>query len=794
MKILVTKMANTNNRSIFNGVDIFGRDENGEKWSATITGLKPYMFVEKYDKSIPEVTHYEVGAGKTLKNEPLTKLFVNHPGQIPAVKSHFFTHWEADIKWVDRVRYDCGIKNTIRVPEGKNLLEPKDIIPIADDYSIDFRYAVIDIETWDDGPFPDPEEAPQKIVMFTLWDSFKKKYLLVTLDEVDNDKIIEEFKKQFGFEPDVTIKSVKTESELLISFKNVLMMTQPDIVTGWNFKNFDWPYIIKRMEINNVEFDPKPYAVMDVMGGYKILRETLGPNNLEEVAQNELGVGKLPIERIYKIWETDREKIAAYNIGDVYLTEEINKLKDVLNFHTAMCRFAGSPYEYWNYNSFLVDSYLFHRLKGHVQIPSRGIIQTKKIEAGGLVFEPKKGIFENVAVLDNKSEYPSVMRSLNMSPETGVESGEHPNDEVYTAPSGNQYLKEPLGLIPMIMNEMIESRTQMKEEMVKFDLGTKEYKTWWSKQNATKYFINSFYGVLGAVGKDGKANFRLADGDIGSDVTEIGRLHAKWNADFLIDKGYDIIYGDTDSVMFQLKEFDIEKLMKLEDEMNDSFDEFADQFGAKDNHVFKVELEKVYERFLQSGSKKRYAGIYKWKEGKIRTESIEDRMDIKGYEVRRSNSTKITQKIQKQILMLLLTGEKIDVVREIIMNVRQQIYNGELDKEIAIPCGLSSKAYKGTIPIHARAAAFSNEHLGKNFKYGDRPYWWYVKGVKGVPETNVIALEWTDNPSDYGIVIDYDKMVERALKGPLTPIIETMGLSWDEIISGQEQSSLEEFW
>jgi DNA polymerase I/DNA polymerase-2 len=59
-------------------------------------------------------------------------------------------------------------------------------------------------------------------------------------------------------------------------------------------------------------------------------------------------------------------------------------------------------------------------------------------------------------------------------------------------------------------------------------------------------------------------------------------------------------------------------------------------------------------------------------------------------------------------------------------------------------------------------------------------------------DPDVICFEYADQvPEEFAV--DWDKMLDKTLKGPIARVIEALGMSWDEVKSGQEQTGLGSF-
>ena len=355
-------------------------------------------------------------------------------------------------------------------------------------------------------------------------------------------------------------------------------------------------------------------------------------------------------------------------------------------------------------------------------------------------------------------------------------------------------------------------------------------------RNGTFQFTgNSLYGVLGW------DRFRLYDKEMGAAVTATGREVIEHTEDAANEAGHEVAYGDTDSVMLEVghvqpddveadvvvtdsmreshpemseEELEslaatIEKGYELEEQINGSYDEFAlDQLNAE-HHRFQIEFEKLYRRFFQAGKKKRYAGHIVWKEGK----DVDD-IDITGFEYQRSDIAQITKEVQLEVITRIVRGEDIEDVKTYVHDIIQEVQAGKVSlDEIGIPGGIGKKLDNyDTDTAQVRGAKYANELLGTNFSSGSKPKRLYLKKVhpdffvrmeeeEGFdPQTDplygefkrdpdVICFEYDDQiPEEFEV--DYEKMLDKTLQGPIERVLEALDISWSEVKSGQEQTGL----
>ncbi|MDZ7688466.1 MAG: DNA polymerase domain-containing protein, partial [Halobacteriales archaeon] len=299
---------------------------------------------------------------------------------------------------------------------------------------------------------------------------------------------------------------------------------------------------------------------------------------------------------------------------------------------------------------------------------------------------------------------------------------------------------------------------------------------------------NSYYGVAGY------PRFRLYDREMGSAVTATGRKVIEHTKEVVENEGYEVVYGDTDSTLVELGDGDLETLVErgesIERTVNESYDDFAvEEFNAHE-HRWEIEFEKLYRRFFQAGRKKRYAGSLVWKEGK----EVDD-LDITGFEYKRSDVSQVTKEVQKEVIRRILDGEGFDEISEYLQGVVARFKNGEYGyDDVGIPGGIGQKLESyDTETAQVKGAKYANEQFGTNFTSGSKPKRLYVKRVKGdYPTTDVVCFEYPEQIPDE-FEIDWDKMLEKTVQGPIERILEALDWSWSEVVTGQRQQGLGSF-
>ncbi|MFC4358791.1 DNA-directed DNA polymerase [Halobium salinum] len=829
-------------------VHVFGRTADNEPEHVRVLGTEPYFYVPTDTLTSNPVDEYDVVLDareqdangrrfESIRGEALTKIVARTPRDVGQIRDDFPESYEADILFPNRFLIDHDISGGVRVPERRlddgsiqvpsNEVEPTEV-------DADLRVNTFDIEVDDRSGFP--EEGEEPIVCLTSHDSYRDEYVAWLYEApVGDGEAPEELAEYEPIRdgPTLDVRTFEEEAAMLDAFVSYIEETDPDVLTGWNFEDFDAPYFLDRLERLDpgTEYDlsierlsrvgevwrsgwggpdVKGRVVFDLLYAYKRTQFTeLESYRLDAVGELELDVGK---ERyagdIGDLWEQEPKRLLEYNVRDVELCVEIDKKQDVVTFWDEVRTFVGCLLEDAPTPGDAVDMYVLHNAYGRFALPTKGQQESEDFE-GGAVFDPITGVAENVTVLDLKSLYPMCMVTVNASPETKV--GEEFDGPTYRAPNGTLFRQEPDGMMREMVDELLTEREEKKSRRDEHQPGTSEYGQFDRQQAAVKVIMNSLYGV------SGWDRFRLYDKESAAAITATGREVINFTEQAAEEMGHTVAYGDTDSVMLELgpgveKEEAIEQSFAIEEHINGRYDDFAREELGADEHRFQIEFEKLYRRFFQAGKKKRYAGHIIWKEGK----DVDD-IDITGFEYKRSDIASITKEVQRKVIEMIVTGEDLDVVKDYVHDVIQRFDSGDVPlDEIGIPGGIGKRldAYD-TATAQVRGAKYANAFLGTNFQRGAKPKRVYLKKVhpdfwrrmeeeEGMdPQTNdlygefkrdpdVVCFEYEDQVPDE-FEIDYEKMLNKTLEGPISRVIEALGISWDEVRSGQEQTGLGSF-
>jgi DNA polymerase I len=535
-------------------VHVFGRTPDGDREHVRVLEFEPYFYTPTagFDGDLTEsygavVDTRETGPDgepfESIRGERLTKVITRTPRDVGAIRDDFDTTYEADILFPNRFLIDKDVGGGVEVParrldDDRLQVHHAEVRPAEVD--ADLRVNTFDIEVDDRRGFPEDGEEP--IVCLTSHDSYRDEYVLWVWEGPDATVAPPDALPgydQIGDEARVEVRSFPTEERMLDDFLGYVETTDPDVLTGWNFEEFDAPYLLDRLELLDPDADEslaaerlsrvdevwrggwggpdvKGRVVFDLLYAYKRTQFTeLESYRLDAVAELELDVGK---ERysgdIGDLWEDEPERLLEYNLRDVELCVEIDRKQAVVAFWDEVRRFVGCLLEDAPTPGDAVDVYVLHNAHGRFALPTKGQQAAEEFE-GGAVFEPVTGVRENVTVLDLKSLYPMCMVTINASPETKVDPETY-DGETYRAPNGTHFRADPDGMMREMVDELLTEREEKKSRRDEYDPGSDEYVQFDRQQAATKVIMNCFTPDTEVVTPDGVRS--ITDLGVGDEV------------------------------------------------------------------------------------------------------------------------------------------------------------------------------------------------------------------------------------------------------------------------------------
>jgi DNA polymerase elongation subunit (family B) len=242
----------------------------------------------------------------------------------------------------------------------------------------------------------------------------------------------------------------ETEGEMLDTFLNLI--EDADILSGWNSEGFDIPYTVNRVtkvlskddtrrfclwnqypKRREYEKFGKAAVTYDLIGRIhldslelyrKYNYEERHSYRLDAIGEMEVGENKVPYEgTLDQLYNHDFRKFIEYNRQDTALLDKLDKKLKFIDLANTIAH---------------DNTVLLPTIMGAVAVTEQAIINEahrrgfqipnrKKRDdsedtqaAGAYVAYPKEGVHDWIGSLDINSLYPSVIRALNMGPETIV--------------------------------------------------------------------------------------------------------------------------------------------------------------------------------------------------------------------------------------------------------------------------------------------------------------------------------------------------------------------------------------
>jgi DNA polymerase I len=728
---------------------LFGRTENSP-YIKTIKDFKPYFYIED-----------EFGEFKTIDGKKAKKIILNHPKDMITERVKYNRTYESDIVYTNRYIID-----NISEMESEN---------------IRLCYIDIEIKRTSKG-YCTAMEATNPILCIGVYDSFDEEY------------------KQF------CIMNGKSEKEILQDFINYINEKNPDVLIAWNGDMFDFPFLINRInkvglkaddlgrgfkssyvkEGKNGRIRTKIFGriLFDLMYGYKKLNAGQGRESwsLDYISKYELGNdgGKEKYKgELDDLYENDINKFLLYNKRDIELMILLNENLRIIDYFDELRKLCFCKFEDIFMNSKAADCLCLKKAKEMNLVLPPIIRNDEETFKGGYVREVEPKLYKNVILLDMKSLYPSIMIGFNISYETWLDKKV---DGCISIDDKFNFSQEK-GIIPSIVAPMLKRRKEVAKMMMEERDKNGEsrlYKTYYMTQYALKVLANSFYGVLGFKG------FRLYKKEVAESVTYIARKIIMEIAKWFEDKGYSIVYGDTDSVFIEMKDSNKEDMIALNKEINESFKTSFNKYGVmEENNIFKLEFKSIWKSIFfkrkasGEGAKKKYAGRVIWEDG-----IDKDEISIMGFESKRSDSPEIGRELFGNVLKMIVYEEPEENIYEYVSNFKIKIKNGEYEPErIGIPVGISKPLEKYGNVIHIRAARNANTLHNAGIRQGDKIKYLYVKNpCKVIGFKNYL---WD------GYSIDYDKMIRRIVDLKVGPIFNMLGWKYDCVVIDRDKKEHE---
>ena len=484
--------------------------------------------------------------------------------------------------------------------------------PDTIDYNLEhIKIMYIDIEVGSEHGFPDPEIASEEVTAITtkMGDDIQ----VWGCGEFKNDK------------DNITYNKCGDERQLLEEFVMYWQRNCPHVISGWNTKTFDTPYLVNRIrnilneswvkklspwgfvkeqkifgmggrELQSYEI----YGVseLDYMESYKKFTfKNHESYRLDHIANVELGQKKLDyseVATLHELYRTDYQKFIEYNIQDVLLVDRLEQKMKLLELIMSLAFLSKCNFIDVFAQTRMWDCIIYnHLLKEKVVIPQKKRANKGDMYEVAYVKAPQKGRHKWIVSFDLNSLYPHLIMQYNISPETIVSTwkdemtvNELLNKEFDTSkwkeknitvtPNGSIYRRDKHGFLPALMESMYNDRSKYKKLMIAEqkkgrNADTNKLSQYHNFQLNLKIALNSAYGAMG------NQWFRFYDERNAEAVTAAGQLSIQWaekavnnylnktlgteDVDYIIAMDTDSLYVCLDDLVSRVGITDKEKII-----------------------------------------------------------------------------------------------------------------------------------------------------------------------------------------------------------------------------------------
>ena len=753
-------------------VYLYGVLEGGGSFLVRDHRQTPHFYIRRRDAvralQLGAERHRET-ADRTFTGDPVLRIDVGVPQDTPAIRDHLEANgvhtFEADVRFAVRYLIDRDIRGGCEIVGAwqagdrlSRIYDDPEIRPA--DVSVPHSVLSFDIET-------DPRA--KRLLAISLYGRFDGRIA----DEV---YIVDPNNRPM---PEHAI-GCATEAQALDAFVARVYALDPDVLTGWNVVDFDLKVlqgVAKRVghplqlgrDAGGLRVRPAQgyfgsgqastpgRLVLDGMDLVRGAFMRLDDYSLDGVAQHVLGQRKVELgadgnraEAILRRYRNDLNTFAEYARADARLALEIVEKLDLITLAMARSRLTGMTPDRVSASIASFDFlYLAALRKRRVVAPTvrSGDARVSKHQAGGEVFEPVTGVHDNVWVYDFKSLYPSVIRTFNIDP-LGFVAGPGGGDEVRLA--DDAAFRRGTAILPTILDSLFPQREAAKRNGDAV------------ASQAIKILMNSFYGVLGTPA------CRFHNVAIANAITGMGRHLLQWSKAWFEERGYPVLYGDTDSV-FVSSAMPVAAARdagpRLAAQLNDCVAAYIhERWGVASR--LEMEFEKLYVKlFLPSvrhggaGARKRYAGLI---DGQPEVEFV-------GMEVVRRDWTELAKDVQRELYARLFAEQPVD---DYLKDVVSALRRGDLDDKLIYRKGLRKRPadYTANTPPHVAAARKSGS-TGRVVAY--------VMTTAGPEPLDALC----NQP-------DREHYLAKQVRPVSEPVLAVLGLDFDQAVGDNRQLSL----
>jgi len=717
---------------------------------------------------------------KSFRNQPVIGLYASRYKQLTAFErtlgEHGIALYEADIRPPERYLMERFITAGVQIEGGQwqgNVVHNCKLKP-APDYRPALKLVSLDIET----------SAFEDLYSVALEGCGQRQVYMLGAAPAVADPAPEQAQ-------DFALEYCATPRQLLEKLNAWFALHDPDVLIGWNVVQFDLRVLQKNADKHKVpltlgrerktiewrEHPAKPgymfapvagRVVLDGIDALKAASWSFPSFSLESVSQALLGEGKDigdvydKMAEIERRFQHDKPALAYYNLKDCELVTRIFAKANLLAFMIERATVTGLQADHLGGSIAAFSHHYLPRMhrEGYVA-PNVGDV-AGGASPGGFVMDSKPGLYDSVVVLDYKSLYPSIIRTFLVDP-VGLIEGEHASDpaSVVAGVNGTVFSRQR-HCLPEITTQIWKQRDAAKRAENE------------PLSQALKLLMNSFCGVLGAT------ECRFFNPRLISSVTLRGHQMMKQTRELVEAQGYEVIYGDTDSIFIWLKkEYDYDAALAIGEalarQINLWWRDMLQRELGLESHL-EIEFDTHYRKFFMptirgtdTGSKKRYAGLTLNSRG-------EDEVIYRGLEVARSDWTRLAQQFQQGLFLRIFKGQPYE---QYVRDYVRSTLAGEYDELLVYRKRLRHRLdeYKVNVPPQVRAARLADQYnlsLKRPLRYQHGGWISYVMTSSGPEPLEVLRSR-----------IDYEHYLSKQLQPIADSILLPLHDNFARLITAQ---------
>jgi DNA polymerase II len=768
-------------------VQLYGRLADGRSFLFRDGRERPYFYVRTADAGRlagfgPPPRPCEVSS---LDGAPLSLVQTAVPGDVPALRDRLHAAgidtFEADVRFALRYLIDRDVRGAcvIRGDSAPGDSAPGDGVP-GDGVDVVFDEARLEADTR-----PGSVIEPRVLSFDIETDPARDRLLAISLYGLGADEVLIVDPGRRAL-PERAL-GFATEAALLEAFCARVGELDPDVLTGWNVVDFDLTMLARvaqrlrrplrlgrgegALRIRPAEgyFGSGSASIPGrlVLDGIDLLRNAfvrLDEYNLDAVARRVLGEGKAlkgsnerRLTEILDNYRNDLPAFARYARTDARLPLEILERLDLVTLAFARSRLTGMTPDRVAASIASFDFLYLAALRklGRAAPTLRAAnVADAGPQVGGHVMAPRVGLHDHVWVFDFKSLYPSLIRTFNIDP---LRFAPRPDgDDVIDLGTGAAFRRQP-GILPAMLDDLFPRREAARRDGDAV------------AAQAIKILMNSFYGVLGTPA------CRFHNPAIANAITAQGRHFLRWSQGWFESRGFEVLYGDTDSLFVRSghgRERPAAELVdaaqQLAREFNDDVRVYVAERWRVDSRL-ELQFEKLYVRLLLPsvrhgvvGARKRYAGM--------RHGATGSELEFVGMEVVRRDWTELAKRVQRELYQRLFADLPIEAY---LVGVVTALRRGELDDLLVYRKGLRKPldTYTANTPPHVAAARKSAGGPGRVVSY--------VMTTAGPEPLDARRAE-----------PDREHYVDRQIRPVAEPVLQTLGLDFDRVVGDDRQLGL----